>query len=89
MERLLIETDAPSFLPIAQNRSHRLDDPSVNHPANIEDAYPVIAQAIEVDTEDMTKQIAQNFKDFFEKVNAAKIAYPSNTISLQQIDGIE
>ena len=67
IERLLIETDAPSFLPIAQNRSHRLDDPSVNHPANIEDAYPVIAQAIEVDTEDMTKQIAQNFKDFFEK----------------------
>jgi TatD DNase family protein len=67
MEKLLIETDAPDFLPIPEYRSHNLEDPSANHPANIIDAYRAIAQAIQVDPEEMAEQVAKNFQKFFGK----------------------
>lgn len=67
LERLLIETDAPDFLPLPKDRTHNLTDPESNHPANLAAGYRAVAQARGMDAETMAAQVADNFQGFFGK----------------------
>ena len=64
-ERLLIETDAPDFLPTPECREFELNDTSLSHPANIRAAYAAIAEIRGCDFGELTATVEQNFQRYF------------------------
>lgn len=64
-ERLLIETDAPDFLPLPEHRPHQLDNSEYNHPANLVAGYHAIAKVRKADPEELTAQVGANFRSYF------------------------
>ena len=63
--RLLIETDAPDFLPPAAHRAFRFDDPSVCHPGTIRCGYAAIAKVRGVSFEALASRVEANFLRYF------------------------
>ena len=62
--RLLIETDAP-YQPLPDNfTTHPLEE-KLNHPANINSAYKIAADCIEIPYEILTGLVEENFLRFF------------------------
>lgn len=64
-DRILIETDAPDFLPAEQHRFYTLKDTTLNHPANLRANYEVIAEVRQVSFEELSDVVAANFKRYF------------------------
>ena len=72
-DRLLVETDAPDFLPPPELRdfeyviSAAAEDsrPPMNHPANIRAGYRAIAELREQPDSEFAKKIALNFERYF------------------------
>ncbi|MGJ8653484.1 MAG: TatD family hydrolase, partial [Opitutaceae bacterium] len=64
-DRILIETDAPDFLPAEQHRRYTLEDTTLNHPANLRAAYEAIAKVRQVSFEELRDVVAANFKRYF------------------------
>jgi TatD DNase family protein len=64
-ERILIETDAPDFLPTAAYRAYTLPDPSLNHPGNLLAAYQAIAEVRSVSLQSLANQVEKNFQRYF------------------------
>lgn len=64
-DRILIETDAPDFLPPEQHRCYTLKDTTLNHPANLRAAYEAIANVRQVSLEELRDVVAANFKRYF------------------------
>ena len=68
-DRLLIETDAPDQLPPPELILHPLDDAQgkpINHPANLLGIYNFAAQLLETPVDELTAQVAENFKRLFQ-----------------------
>jgi TatD DNase family protein len=66
-ERLLIETDAPDFLPSQQNCEFALADPAICHPANLRAAYSAVAEIRGYTTTELAVTVEANFKRLFLK----------------------
>lgn len=64
-ERILIETDAPDFLPIDTHRVFELPNTHLNHPANLEAGYRAIAKIRQLSFEALCKQVEKNFLQYF------------------------
>lgn len=64
-DRLLIETDAPNFLPPTHERAFILPNPKLNHPANLKPAYHAIAQSLQLHITTLAEIVGQNFKTYF------------------------
>ena len=70
-DRLLIETDAPDFLPPEAQQTFHLQagpderEPSLNHPANLEAGYQAIAEARCCSVEKLAEIIEANFRRYF------------------------
>ncbi|MGJ8638775.1 MAG: TatD family hydrolase [Opitutaceae bacterium] len=64
-DRILVETDAPDFLPPESYRTHQLVDTSLNHPANLRAAYQAIAEIRGESVETFASQVEFNFKRYF------------------------
>ncbi len=64
-DRLLIETDAPDFLPAEPYREFKLSDPQRCHPANLRRSYEAITAIRDVSYEVLTEQVADNFARYF------------------------
>lgn len=64
-ERLLIETDAPDFLPSPPYREYQLPNPDHNHPANLKQGYGAIAELIDVQAATLADVVEENFRAFF------------------------
>lgn len=71
-DRLLIETDAPDFLPPPELREFELgaaatgdSSPPLNHPANIRASYKAIAELSGNSFADLAEQVALNFERYF------------------------
>jgi TatD DNase family protein len=64
-DRLLIETDAPNFLPPIHERAFILPNPKLNHPANLKPAYHAIAQSLQLQITMLAGIVEQNFKTYF------------------------
>ncbi|WP_269525363.1 TatD family hydrolase [Coraliomargarita parva] len=68
-DRILVETDAPDFLPPPEYRQFSLPKPpqgqEICHPANLCRTYEVIAELGNTSTEALAKQIEVNFLRFF------------------------
>ncbi|MGC6423453.1 MAG: TatD family hydrolase [Lentimonas sp.] len=64
-ERILIETDAPDFLPIDAYREFSLPKKGLNHPANLLGCYEVVAHLRELGSESLREQVATNFRRCF------------------------
>jgi TatD DNase family protein len=68
VDRLLAESDAPDMWPPDNLNNHPLKAPDgsvINHPANVEISYRLLAQARAVDIETLTAQIAENYRRLF------------------------
>jgi len=68
IDRLLVETDAPSMSPPEERNLHPLRDASgevLNHPANIELAYQALAEIRGVGIEELAQQVERNFATLF------------------------
>ncbi|ADE55516.1 TatD family hydrolase [Coraliomargarita akajimensis] len=65
MDRLLIETDAPDFLPAPDFQDYRLSDQKLCHPANLKRGYQAIAKVINCSVESLTQQVEANFLTYF------------------------
>lgn len=67
LERLLAESDAPDMWPPADLNPHPLEHEGkeLNHPANLEVSYQLLAQVREMDVESLTLQIAENYRRLF------------------------
>lgn len=63
-ERLLIETDAPDFLPTEQFREFELNDSQLCHPANLRRGYEAIADIRGVHADSLAEQVAGNFNRY-------------------------
>jgi TatD DNase family protein len=68
--RLLIETDAPDFLPAPAHRAFELDGddpeaPPLNHPGNLRAGYAAIAALRGVTIESQQECVAANFERYF------------------------
>jgi len=64
-DRILVETDAPDFLPPESFREFELHDPNLNHPANLRSGYAAIAEIRRVPLESFAGRVAQNFNRYF------------------------
>lgn len=71
-DRLLIETDAPDFLPRSELREFEFPNsatadnrPPINHPGNIRAGYHAIAEVREQPFPELAKKIALNFERYF------------------------
>jgi TatD DNase family protein len=68
-DRLLIETDAPDFLPPEELREFELPDDAsgrpLAHPANLRRTYAAVADLRGVSAEELATQVAGNFQRFF------------------------
>jgi len=67
LERLLVETDAPSLPPPKKYRTHELPAPgdNLNHPANIAATYAALAELRGVPLETLAIAVAENFARLF------------------------
>ncbi|MGB1127888.1 MAG: TatD family hydrolase [Opitutales bacterium] len=63
--RVLIETDAPDFLPPVELREFELSDPALCHPGNIRAAYRAISNLRGCSYENLAQSVADNFKRYF------------------------
>lgn len=66
-DRLLIETDAPDFLPPPHSREYNLPHSSLNHPANLKRGYGEITAILETQAATLMATVEKNFKAFFER----------------------
>ena len=64
-DRILIETDAPDFLPSELNREYMLPDHTLNHPANLKTSYAMTAAVREQSVDSLREQVAINFRRYF------------------------
>lgn len=68
-DRLLIETDAPDFMPTPDHREFELQTPEgaapTNHPGNLRRAYATIAKLRGSNTEALQDAVAANFERYF------------------------
>jgi TatD DNase family protein len=64
-DRLLIETDAPDFLPPEQFREFELDAPQLCHPANLRASYRAIAEVRDISYDALAEQVEANFMHYF------------------------
>ncbi len=64
-DRILIETDAPDFLPVDTHRVYQLPNTQLNHPANLEAAYRAIAEIRQVSEDAMRNLVEKNFLRYF------------------------
>lgn len=64
-DRLLIETDAPNFLPPSELREFELDNFDLSHPGNIRSGYRAIAKERTCSVEDLAAKVAENFQRYF------------------------
>lgn len=71
INRLLIETDAPDFLPHPRYRDHELgkEEQPLCHPANLFAAYREIAAIRACPLSELALAVEENFKRFFIKAN--------------------
>ena len=68
IDRLLVETDAPSMAPPEDRNPHPLRDSSgqvINHPANIDLAYRALAEIRGMEVEKLAQQVERNFATLF------------------------
>jgi TatD DNase family protein len=69
LDRLLVETDAPAMpLPRELDRyplPSTAEGETVNHPGNIEGAYQGLAKLREMELEELTRVVAENFRRLF------------------------
>ena len=63
--RLLIETDAPDFLPVQEYREFELKETQLCHPGNIRAGYEAIAALRELSFLALAKQVESNFLRYF------------------------
>jgi TatD DNase family protein len=64
-DQLLIETDAPDFLPAAAYRTFELPSPDLNHPANLLAGYQAVATIRDVSLDALRNQVEKNFETYF------------------------
>ncbi len=64
-DRLLIETDAPDFLPPPELREFTLEHPELCHPGNIRAGYCAIAELRSCTLDELTNVVARNFDRYF------------------------
>lgn len=64
-DRLLIETDAPDFLPQPELREFTLEHPELSHPGNIRAAYCAIAELRGRTLDEIARIVAGNFTRYF------------------------
>lgn len=69
VDRLLVETDAPAMPLPESRRAYSLpglaDGNSLNHPANICAVYSGLAEVRGVETQELTRQVGENFRRLF------------------------
>ena len=67
LDRLLVETDAPSLPPPKEYRTHELPAPNqhLNHPANIAATHAALARLRGVPLETLAAAVAENFARLF------------------------
>lgn len=70
LDRLLIETDSPDMALPADKVEFRLDDPALNHPANLRAVYGFVAELRGLPAEELAAQVEGNFKRLFAPVLA-------------------
>lgn len=64
-DRILIETDAPDFLPPPELREFELNDLELCHPGNIRAGYKAIAGLRGSSMEQLAKKVGENFQRYF------------------------
>ncbi|WP_158279945.1 TatD family hydrolase [Coraliomargarita sinensis] len=64
-DRLLIETDAPNFLPPEEHREFAMEEPDLCHPGNIRAAYQAIAELRGQPLPSLAAQVSENFQRYF------------------------
>ena len=64
-DRILIETDAPDFLPRPEHRAYALPEIGLNHPANLVASYQSIAAVRQQTFEELSYVVAANFNRYF------------------------
>ncbi|MEM8868063.1 MAG: TatD family hydrolase [Verrucomicrobiota bacterium] len=68
-DRILIETDAPSFLPASEYQAYtlpaRADVSTPNHPANLQRGYQAIAEIRGLSPQTLATQVETNFLHYF------------------------
>jgi TatD DNase family protein len=67
-DRLLAETDAPDMWPPEHQNAHPLADTKgnpVNHPANLEFSYQLLAKVKSLPLEELSAQIGENYRRLF------------------------
>lgn len=66
LDRLLIETDAPDFLPEDAFTEFQLSDVQLCHPGNLRRGYQAIAELRGISFEALAEQVESNFIQYFE-----------------------
>ena len=64
-DRLLVETDAPDFLPPPELREFTLTDSKLCHPANLRRGYEAIAAIRQITYDALAEEIESNFIHYF------------------------
>jgi len=65
-DRILMETDAPNFVPPLELREFTLGDESLCHPANLRAGYRAVAKLRGESLDDFTHKVALNFQRYFD-----------------------
>lgn len=67
LDRLLAETDAPDMWPPDELNQHPLqhDDKPINHPANLQVSYDLLARACSIPMPDLLHQVGENHRRLF------------------------
>jgi TatD DNase family protein len=64
-DRLLIETDAPDFLPTADFQEFQLRNPSICHPGNLRAGYQAVANLRGCLIDPFARSVSENFSRYF------------------------
>ena len=65
IERLLLESDAPSMLPPPEYQTNPLSNEQ-NHPSNLSLILPALASLRNISPEALTRQLTKNFNEFWQ-----------------------
>jgi TatD DNase family protein len=67
LDLLLAETDAPDMCPPDELNLHPLhcDDQPINHPANLQVSYDLLARACSIPMPDLLHQVGENYRRLF------------------------
>ena len=70
LDQLLVETDAPDFLPPAPLREEVLPEPpsgtAPSHPANLRKAYEAVAAVRNIPTDTLIDRVEANYRSYFD-----------------------